>query len=227
MSTRKTEIISICSVYLEYDIYFAGLCTVSTIVRPISRHKTLADGPTSGRCSKSLSLGTTRALKALTVFREYVTTGSMHCEYSQYLDIILYCGYCLHSKHFVLCDTAGTYLLVLSWFCTAHTLRILNSCTFSLLAICEPPQYSLCFGLQYSKYSQYSDYELFSSMLYCCILYRSVLGLRMFSGILYCVLYLCKLYFTLSAKKLLYFLRNIFCMCWILLSRSHSITSQP
>ena len=36
----------------------------------------------------------------------------------------------------------------------------------------------------------------------------------------------CSAYFTLSAKKHL-FCGNVFCMCWILLSRSQSIMSQP
>ena len=56
-------------------IYFDRLCTVSTILRPIVRHKSLTDGPTSGSWSKLLSLGTTRILRALPLFREYVLRG--------------------------------------------------------------------------------------------------------------------------------------------------------
>ena len=56
-------------------MYFDRLCTVSTILRPIVRYKSLTDGSTSGSWSKLLSLGTTRILKALAVFREDVLRG--------------------------------------------------------------------------------------------------------------------------------------------------------
>ena len=48
-STRTTEIFSTCPECLEY---FDRLCTVSTILRPIIRHKTLMDGPTNESWSK-------------------------------------------------------------------------------------------------------------------------------------------------------------------------------
>ena len=96
---------------------------MSTILRPIVRHKSLTGGPTSGSWSKLLfSLGTTPILRALAVLREYVLRGV---------------------------------------------------CTASILSVSR-----------------------------------------------------CYVYFTLSAKKHL-FCGNIFCMCWILLSRSQSIVSQP
>ena len=43
--------------------------------RPIVWHKTRTDGPTRGSWSKLLSLGTTRVLRTLVVFREYVLRG--------------------------------------------------------------------------------------------------------------------------------------------------------
>ena len=55
--------------YAQYEVYFDRLCTVSTILRPIVRHKTLPDSPTSGSWSKLLSPGITRVLRALAVFR--------------------------------------------------------------------------------------------------------------------------------------------------------------
>ena len=56
-------------------LYFDRLRTVSTIIRPIVRHKLLVDGPTSGSWSKLLTLATSRILWALAVFREYVLWG--------------------------------------------------------------------------------------------------------------------------------------------------------
>ena len=47
---------------VQYEAYFGRLCTVSTIVRPILRHKSLTDGPTGGSWTKFLSFGTTRIL---------------------------------------------------------------------------------------------------------------------------------------------------------------------
>ena len=45
-STRSTDILSTCAVSLGvYDVYFDRRCTVSTILRPIVRTKTLTDGP--------------------------------------------------------------------------------------------------------------------------------------------------------------------------------------
>ena len=37
-STRSADILSTCTVYVKYDVYFGRLCTVSTIFRPIVRH---------------------------------------------------------------------------------------------------------------------------------------------------------------------------------------------
>ena len=34
--------------YFEYEVYFDRLCTVSTTLRPVVRHKILPDSPTSG-----------------------------------------------------------------------------------------------------------------------------------------------------------------------------------
>ena len=73
-----------------------------TILRPIVWHKSLTDGPTSGSWSKLLSLGTTRILRALAVFREYVLRGVYVLRvYSQYFDVLFVLP-CEREKTFIL-----------------------------------------------------------------------------------------------------------------------------
>ena len=85
----------------------------------------------------------------------------MHCEYSQYFEV-LHCGYCLYSKSFAFryCGYKRTNLPMLSAFGTAHTLVTLSIWAFSVLAIFWPPVL---------QYSQYSDYDLFSSIIYLSV----------------------------------------------------------
>ena len=133
-------------VYFEYEVYFDRLCTLSTIFRPIVRHKTLPDSP-SGSWSKLLSLGTTRVLE--------------HCSISIYAlrgigtatTLSRFCTADIACTPSLSCfGTTGTYLPVLSGLGdTAHTLITHSIWAFSVLAIFQPPVL---------YYSQYSDYDL-------------------------------------------------------------------
>ena len=102
-STRSTEISLICPIYFEYRVRFDHPCTMSTILKPNVRHKTLPDNATSGSWSKLLSLGTTRVLKSTGSISSYaqpvlsVSRGSVlrvFCLYSKYF-VFRYCGYIL------------------------------------------------------------------------------------------------------------------------------------
>ena len=130
--------------------------------------------------------------------------GSIYCECSQCLEA-LYFGYFQYSKDFMC-----RYLLreinlsVLSGFRIAHAL--------SMLPVVGPSQYPLLLPPVVLQYSQYSDYELFSSIFY--IVYPVAVNTFFLP--------------RQSAKK---HTRSIFlgknvsmyvCMCWILLGRSQS-----
>ena len=114
----NSEIPSICPVYTSSMTCTSTVCApCRQIIRPIVWHIALPDSPTSGSWSKLFSLGTTRVLRAMTVFWDVI-----HCE-----------EYCF--------DTAGTYLPVLSGFGPAHNLT-LSIWAFSVLVIYFGRQYS-------------------------------------------------------------------------------------
>ena len=81
--------------------------------------------------------------------------GNMYCEYSQYLEVPD-CGYFLYYKYFVLRYCGYIFACALGVL-YAHTLSTLSLWAFSVPATFWP----LLIVLQYS---QYSEYELFSSI---------------------------------------------------------------
>ena len=141
----------------KYDVYFDRLCTVSTILRPIFRHQTLADGPTSGSWSKVLSLGATRASTSSTgSISETCTARSMYFVLSvsrgsvlRILPVLQVFRVSILRVHICLCSR-GSLLLI-----------------FSVLSVVGPSQYSQYVGLLSTR-----------SILAACTPILSVLGLR-------------------------------------------------
>ena len=137
---RVPLVLSLCSVYLEYEVYFDRLCAASTTLKTIVRYKSPIDGPTRS-FSKIFSLVTIRVLRALEVFREYVLRG--------------------------VCAPRTLNISRLSGFRTVHNIHTLSSWTFLVLGIYlwASSIHAICWS-PVLQYSQYLDYELFSGIFY-------------------------------------------------------------
>ena len=147
-STRSTKILSLCAVYLEYDVYFDHRCTVSIISCPLFVRKHSHMVPRVGVGANYFRWGQLEYFE----YGQYFVL--MYCEYSQHFEV-LYCGYCLCSKYF--------------------GVRYCGYCLYVLgVLYCSWPysQYSQYLGLQYCSYSKYSQY-LGRQYSNTCLLYTS------------------------------------------------------
>ena len=82
-STRSTKILSLCAVYLEYDVYFDHRCTVSIISCPLFVRKHSHMVPRVGVGANYFRWG------RLKCERVFISCGSIsvYCEFSQYFRV--------------------------------------------------------------------------------------------------------------------------------------------
>ena len=121
----STETLLICPVYLQYDVCFDRLRTVSAIVpRTIVRHEASTDGPTRWSCSRILRFRTTLVLGAHWQSFDNIYCGGYVLRELSALSISrLRTSDNVGTPSTSCFGTAGTYLPVLSGFRTAHTLQ--------------------------------------------------------------------------------------------------------